>query len=52
MELIDIVIIAVIVAIVGFVIWYLRREKKRGAKCIGCPSGGNCCNCMANKTSE
>ena len=43
----DFIIIAVIVLIVGAAAGYIYREKKRGAKCIGCPSaktcGGSCC---------
>lgn len=53
METVDILIVAVIIAILAFAIWYIRREKKKGAKCIGCPSGsncGSCSGCMANKT--
>ena len=29
----------------GFTVAYLVRAKKRGAKCIGCPSGGTCPGC-------
>lgn len=42
MKLIDIVIIAVIALILGLVIFYIHRAKKKGIKCIGCPSGGTC----------
>ena len=42
MSLIDYVIIAVVVAILGLAAWYIRRAKKKGVKCIGCPSGGTC----------
>ena len=49
MKLIDILILAVVAAIVGLVAWYLYRAKKRGVKCIGCPDGakcsGNCGGC-------
>ena len=49
MKLIDILILAVVAAIVGLVAWYLYRAKKRGVKCIGCPDGakcsGNCGSC-------
>lgn len=47
MEIIDIVIVAVLVAILGFALWYVRRAKKKGKKCIGCPSGGNCAGCCS-----
>jgi len=49
MKLIDILVIAIVVAIVGLVAWYLHRQKKKGVKCIGCPDGakcaGNCSGC-------
>ena len=42
----DIIIIAIVVCIIGGVVWYLRRAKKRGDTCIGCPyakqCGGSC----------
>lgn len=37
----DVIIVAVIVAIVGLATWYVIRAKKSGKKCIGCPDG--CC---------
>lgn len=36
------VIIAVLLCIVGGIIVYLRRAKKRGETCIGCPYGRQC----------
>jgi hypothetical protein len=41
----DILIIAVVVAAVGLAALYIYKQKKRGAGCIGCPSGGNCEDC-------
>ena len=38
----NILIIAVVLAIVGLAVGYVIRAKKRGAKCIGCPSGASC----------
>lgn len=38
----DILIIAVIALIIGLVIWYVIRAKKKGVKCIGCPNGATC----------
>ena len=58
MNPIDYVIIAVVAAILGLVIWYISREKKKGAKCIGCPAGGNCsgqcsgCSCGCGKAEK
>ena len=42
MKLIDVLIIAVILVILGFVAVYLHRARKKGSPCIGCPNGGSC----------
>jgi len=47
MNPVDIIIAVVIVAVLGFSGWYIRKSKKSGTKCIGCPdscacSAGNC----------
>lgn len=42
MKLIDIAVIAVIALIVGLVLLYIHRAKKKGIKCIGCPDGASC----------
>ncbi|MBR2907228.1 MAG: FeoB-associated Cys-rich membrane protein [Clostridia bacterium] len=39
---IDFVIIGIVLVIVALAVWYVIRAKKRGARCIGCPSGGSC----------
>ena len=45
----NVLILLVVAAIVVGALWYIRREKKRGAKCVGCPDartcGGNCGSC-------
>ena len=38
----DIIVIAILLVIVGSAIVYIRKEKKRGATCIGCPHAGEC----------
>ncbi len=45
----DIIIIAVIIAIVGAAAFYIYREKKKGAKCIGCPYSKECNKGNCNK---
>lgn len=44
----NIIVILIILAIIGAAIAKIIIEKKKGVKCIGCPSGGtsksNCCN--------
>jgi hypothetical protein len=47
--MVDILIVAIILVTLGGAAFYVYRAKKKGAKCIGCPSakkcGGNCANC-------
>lgn len=38
----NLMLIIVIAAVLGAVVWYLRWEKKRGKTCVGCPYGGCC----------
>ena len=38
----DFIIAVVIVAILVVAILYIRKAKKSGAKCIGCPDGCSC----------
>lgn len=40
--MVDSVLLLVIIAIVGGALIYIRKEKKRGVRCVGCPHGGNC----------
>ncbi|MBR2895857.1 MAG: FeoB-associated Cys-rich membrane protein [Oscillospiraceae bacterium] len=40
--MIDVVIGAVLLLILGAAAVYVIREKKRGSKCIGCPYSKNC----------
>ena len=45
----DIIIIAIVAVIVGLAAGYVRKARKNGVKCIGCPAGskcsGNCSGC-------
>ena len=38
----DIVIIIILALIVGWALWYIKKNKKNGIKCIGCPNSGSC----------
>ena len=44
----NVIIILIVAIIVGAILVYLRKAKKRGEKCIGCPyakeCGGSCNN--------
>lgn len=56
----DLLVIGIILLIVGVAATYIRREKKRGVKCIGCPSSGKCsgkeghtvCNCGCHSAEK
>lgn len=45
-------ILTVVVLILGSAILYIRKEKKKGVKCIGCPDAatcsGNCSGCTGH----
>ncbi|MBQ8910814.1 MAG: FeoB-associated Cys-rich membrane protein [Oscillospiraceae bacterium] len=47
--MIDYIIIGIVLVIAGLSAWYIISQKKKGAKCIGCPSSkscsGNCSSC-------
>ena len=51
--MINVIIVAVILAIVGLAAFYVYRSKKKGRKCIGCPGGtscnGTCSSCSYKK---
>ena len=53
---IDIIVIAVIVALVGGALAYIIKAKKSAQRCIGCPDAktcsGNCASCHACSKSE
>ena len=38
----DIIVAAIVVAVVGLALRYIIKAKKRGVKCIGCPGGASC----------
>ena len=42
----NLILILILVAIVGGAVLYIYKSKKRGVKCVGCPSGGcSSCSC-------
>ena len=43
--MIDLIIVAIVAVIIGLVVRYICKEKKSGAKCIGCPSAKTCGGC-------
>ena len=48
----DILVIAVIAAIIGLAAWYLYKAKKKGVKCIGCPDGAKCSGSCAGCSGQ
>ena len=42
MTLTDILIAVILLAVVLLAIWYIRKEKKRGVVCVGCPYAKDC----------
>ena len=42
MKPVDLIILAVIAVVLGVVLRYIHRARKRGIKCIGCPDGARC----------
>ena len=38
----DVIIILVLVVILGTALWYMKKEKKKGVTCIGCPDADVC----------
>lgn len=38
----NLIVGGILLAFVGAAVFYIWKEKKRGTKCIGCPSAGCC----------
>ena len=38
----DILVLTVVAVLVGLAVAYIIKEKKNGAKCIGCPNAKSC----------
>ena len=45
MNTVDWIVLIILAAVLLGVIFYIRKAKKNGAKCIGCPERGNCSGC-------
>ncbi|MBQ8836861.1 MAG: FeoB-associated Cys-rich membrane protein [Clostridia bacterium] len=55
----DVIIVAIIVAVLGGAAFYVYKAKKSGKKCIGCPDGCSCdsknggtCSCCQPTSDE
>lgn len=43
----NLILVPILIVIIGLAVFAVRRSKKSGKKCIGCPQGGNCAACSA-----
>ena len=53
--MVNILIIAILLAIIGGAVFYIYKEKKSGVKCVGCPHAktcGGCCSGCGHKEKE
>lgn len=48
----DVIIILILLAVVGLATAYIIKEKKRGAKCIGCPYSKTCSHHCSEQKSK
>ena len=48
----NIVVILILLAIIGGATFYIRKAKKSGVKCIGCPSAKACSSCKDAADSD
>ncbi|MBR5570197.1 MAG: FeoB-associated Cys-rich membrane protein [Oscillospiraceae bacterium] len=45
----NLIVLAVIGAILALAGWYIYSSKKKGKKCIGCPHSGTCGSCSCGE---
>lgn len=45
----ELIALSAIILIIGGIIFYIIKAKKRGTKCIGCPYGSECSKKDCNK---
>ena len=38
----DLIVVGILFVLVGAAVLYIWKEKKKGTRCIGCPSAGCC----------
>ena len=38
----NLIIIAIVTVILSSAVFYIRKEKKKGTQCIGCPDAAKC----------
>ena len=45
--MVNFLIIVLVAAIVWMAVRYIRKSKKKGMHCIGCPCSGQCAGCCS-----
>ena len=50
MTLENIILVTVIAAVLILAAWAIRKSKKKGNPCIGCPNSGCCSGCSRHTT--
>ena len=40
----NVIVIGIVAVILTAAIRYIRKEKRQGAHCVGCPHARNCCS--------
>ena len=52
----NVILVGILVLMIGAIVFYLVREKKKGVKCLGCPYARQCGKsagkCGEGKTNE
>ena len=55
----NVILVGILVLMIGAIVFYLVREKKKGVKCIGCPNAKTCsmaqrkkCNGMCDSENK
>ena len=52
MTITDVLIVAIVLIIIGIAAGYIIKEKRSGAKCIGCPSSKTCAHKCAGCSGQ
>ncbi len=48
----NVMVIALLALLLGGIVWYLVREKKRGVRCVGCPHSKSCSGCCGQNKKD
>lgn len=48
----DFIVVVILLIVLGAAILYIRRAKKKGVKCIGCPAAGKCAGSCGGQAKE